>query len=100
MFRQKQELKLEKPIFFTVKKSASYLSWRPCGDFFNFDSVCIKVLDSTHFVITPGSCQEVQRFGRKLYARVKRSALENGEYELVGETENGYYFALKRRENV
>jgi hypothetical protein len=99
MSGRQQELGLERPIFFSVKKGGSYLSWRPYGDFFNFASVCIEVLDGRHFVIAPGNCQEVQRFGRKLYARVRSSLLEDGEYELVNEIDGGYYFALKERSN-
>ncbi|MCC6021312.1 MAG: hypothetical protein LM577_08120 [Thermoproteaceae archaeon] len=99
MSGRQQEPGPEGPIFFSVKKGGSYLSWRPYGDFFNFASVCIEVLDGRHFVIAPGNCQEVQRFGRKLYARIRSSLLEDGEYLLVGEVDNGYYFVLRERSN-
>jgi hypothetical protein len=53
------------------------------------------VLDDRHFIIEPGACREVYKFGRKLYVRAGGSLLRDGEYELVGEVNGGYYFALK-----
>jgi hypothetical protein len=85
----------ERPVFFTIKKSGGHLSWRPYGSFFNFSSVCVEVVDDRRFVVRPGSCQEVQRFGRKLYARTRSRQLRDGEYLLVGEVNGGYYFTLK-----
>ena len=78
-----------------MKKSGSLLSWRPYDDFFNFKSICLKIVNSREFVIAPGDCQEVQRFGRRCYINVPPTRLRDGYYELVKEEEGGYRFVLQ-----
>ena len=87
-----------RPLFYLVKKSKSYLSWRPYENFMNFDSVCIDIISDREFVIYEGKCLEVQKLGRKYYVPLPPKALKEGYYELVEEKDGRYRFILQEQE--
>jgi len=88
----------DRPVFYLVKKSKSYLSWRPYENFMNFDSVCIDVVNDHEFVLYEGKCVEVQRLGKKCYIPLSYKTLKEGYYELVEEKDGKYRFILQRQE--
>jgi hypothetical protein len=84
----------ERPLFFTVRKNSSYISWTPYGEFFSFEKVCIEVVSETEFIMWLGDCLETYRLGRKrlVYATRERKKLKNGIYRLAGEQGGKYIF--------
>ena len=86
---------LERPIFFSVRKNTSFLSWRPYNDFFNFTNVCIDVISEEEFVMYEGPCISVQRLGQKnLVSATRYKRLRNGIYILTEEKGGRYIFHL------
>jgi len=86
---------LERPVFFSIRKNSSFLSWRPYGDFFNFTSVCIEPLGEDAFAVYEGECSKVQQLGRKyLVSAARYRRLRNGIYILTEEEGGKYIFRL------
>jgi len=84
---------LERPIFFSVRKNTSFISWRPYNDFFNFSNVCIDVVSEEEFMIYEGQCISVQRLGQKnLISATRYKRLKNGIYILTEEKDGRYIF--------
>jgi len=86
-----------RPLFYLVKKSKSYLSWRPYEGFMDFGSVCVDVISDREFVLYQGGCIEVQKLGRKYYVPLPPKALREGYYELVEEKDGKYRFILQEQ---
>jgi len=88
---------LERPIFFSVRKNKSFLSWKPYGDFFKFLTVCVDVISEEEFVMYEGPCFSVQRLGQKnLIPATRFRMLKNGIYILAEEKDGKYVFRLVR----
>ncbi|MCI4409970.1 MAG: hypothetical protein JHC26_12825 [Thermofilum sp.] len=88
---------LERPIFFSIRKNSSFLSWRPYNDFFNFTNLCIDIISEEEFVIYEGQCISVQRLGQKsLVPASKYRRLRNGIYILVEEKDGRYIFRFTK----
>jgi hypothetical protein len=88
---------LQRPIFFSIRKNISYFMWSPYDGFFDFDSVCIEMLDENTFMLYEGNCLKVHRLGRKcLVSATRFRLLRNGIYLLEGEKDGKYVFRLVR----
>jgi len=88
---------LERPIFFSVRKNKSFMSWKPYNDFFKFLIVCVDVKSDTEFVMYEGPCFSVQRLGQKnLIPATRFRMLKDGIYTLAEEKDGRYVFRLAR----
>jgi hypothetical protein len=69
--------------------------WRPYGEFFNFEAVCIEPLGEDAFAVYSGGCLRVQQLGRKyLVSAARYRKLRNGIYILMEEKNGRYIFRL------
>ena len=88
---------LERPIFFSVRKNKSFLSWKPYGDFFKFFTVCVDVISEEEFVMYEGPCFSVQRLGQKnLIPATRFHMLKDGIYILDVQNDGRYVFRFIR----
>jgi len=86
---------LERPLFFSVRKNKSFLSWKPYADFFNFLTVCVDVKSEAEFIMYEGPCFSVQRLGQKnLIPATRFRMLRDGIYILAEEKDGRYVFRL------
>ena len=86
---------IQRPIFFSIRKNSSFLSWRPYGNFFDFLTVCIEAASEEEFVLYQGPCLPVHRLGQKrLVSATRFRRLRNGIYILAEEGGGRYVFRL------
>ena len=86
---------VQRPIFFSIRKNSSFLSWRPYDNFFDFLTVCIEAVSEDEFVLHQGPCLPVHRLGQKrLVSAARFRMLRNGIYIFEGEKGGKYIFRL------
>jgi len=88
---------IQRPIFFSIRKNKSFLSWKPYNDFFKFLIVCVDVKSEYEFAIYEGPCYSVQRLGQKsLIPATRFRMLKDGIYILAEERDGRYVFRFIR----